>query len=190
MAGTPCDLTRGRGLGGCLTTQGGVKNVYLADFATAITADTASEMTTFDGVANVYKYAMRRGMGSYVETINASADNGTVFYTPSATLKLAKLTKEDQNELKLIAQNTLLVFVELNEQNAAGHNVIMCIGTDTGANINGGTNTAGASMGDFNGYEWTFDSNQSYPAWVLADYTSIPFDNTTFNSGAGVTVIP
>ena len=66
MAGTPCDLTRGRGLGGCLTTQGGVKNVYLADFATAVTADTASEMTTFDGVAN-----------------------------------------EDQNELKLIAQNTL-----------------------------------------------------------------------------------
>jgi|TARA_R110000822_G_scaffold209256_2_gene345192 hypothetical protein len=189
MAGTPCDLTRGRGLGGCLTTQGGVKNVYLADFATAITADTASEMTQFDGVANVYKYAMRRGMGSYVETINASADNGTVFYTPSATLKLAKLTVKDQNELKLIAQNTLLVFVELNEQNAAGHNVIMCIGTDTGANINGGTNTAGASMGDFNGYEWTFDSNQSYPAWVLQDYGTDPFDNAGFNGGAGVTVI-
>ena len=65
----------------------------------------------------------------------------------------------------------------------------MCIGTDTGANINGGTNTAGASMGDFNGYEWTFDSNQSYPAWVLQDYGTDPFDNAGFNGGAGVTVI-
>lgn len=186
---TPCDLTRGRGLGGCLTTIGGVKNVYFADFATATVGATSSEMDTFNGVANVYKYAMRRGAGTYTETINASADNGTVFYTPSTTLKLSKLTKEDQNELKLIAQNTLIVFVELNEINSAGKNVIMCIGTDTGANINGGTNTAGAAMGDFNGYEWTFDSNQSYPCWVLEDYTTTPFDNAGFNSGAGVTVV-
>jgi len=186
---TGCDLTRGRSLGGCLTTIGGVKNVYFADFATAVTADTNSLLTTFDGVANVYKYAMRRGAGTYTETINASADNGTVFYTPSTTLKLSKLTVQDQNELKLIAQNTLIVFVELNEVNAAGKNVIMAIGTDTGANLNGGTNTAGAAMGDFNGYEWTFDSNQSYPCWIVEDYTTTPLDNAGFNGGAGLTIV-
>jgi|TARA_R110000744_G_scaffold378850_1_gene495619 hypothetical protein len=189
MAIVGCDLTRGRGLGGCLTTVGGVKNVYFADFGDATTAATSSELNQFDGVPNVYKYAMRRGMGTYNETINASAENGTVFYTPEVGLKLSKLTKKDQNELKLIAQNTLICFVELNELNDNGKNVIMALGTDTGANISGGTNTAGAAMGDFNGYEWTFSAESSYPTWVVADYTISPLDNAGFNGGAGVTVV-
>jgi len=186
---TGCDLTKGRGLGGCLTTIGGVKNVYFADFGTAVTADTSSELTTFNGVANVYKYAMKRGAGGLSETVNASADAGTVFYTATATLKLNKLTTEDQNELKLIAQNTLLVFVELHEINDNGKNVIFVIGTDNGAVISAGTNSAGQAMADFNGYEWSFEANQSYPMWTVEDYTTTPMDNSTWNSGAGVTVV-
>tara|TARA_R110000744_G_scaffold196593_1_gene315865 strand:+ start:1388 stop:1951 length:564 start_codon:yes stop_codon:yes gene_type:complete len=178
---TGCELTRGRGLGGCLTTVGGVKRVYLCEFAPATTGSSANDsvMDIFSGITNVYQYDMKRGAGSLAETVNASAEAGTVFYTPVTTVKLGKLSVADQNELKLIAQNTLLVFVELNETHANGNNMIFATGTDNGCVISGGTNSAGAAMGDFNGYEWTFEANQGYPMWMLEDYSAggVPFDN-------------
>ena len=170
MAGFDCDLTKGRGLGGCLTTTGGVKYVYFCAYEPAVLNDAQggafpnSLIDTIDGVTTLFRYSMKRGAGGLTEAVAASAENGTVFYTPTVTVKLHKLTKEDQNELKLIAQNTLICFVELNEVNAAGKNVIIGVGTDAGCTISGGTNSAGMALGDFNGYEWTFDSNQSYPA--------------------------
>tara|TARA_B100001250_G_C19692008_1_gene740736 strand:+ start:580 stop:1149 length:570 start_codon:yes stop_codon:yes gene_type:complete len=186
---TNCDLTRGRGLDGCLTTTGGIKAVYLCPYGGAELADTNSSLTTFNGVTTVYEYQLKRGAGGLSEVVNASTENGTVFYTPTVTIKLHKLTTEDQNELKLIAQNTLLIFVVLNEINNAGKNVVFAVGTDNGCTISGGTNSAGQAMADFNGYEWTFEANQSYPMWTVADYSTSPLDNATFNGGAGLTIV-
>lgn len=183
-----CDLTKGRGLGGCLTTTGGVKYVYFCAYEPAIFTIVNSEITDFEGISTLYRYSMKRGAGGLSEAVSASTENGTVFYTPTVTVKLHKLTKEDQNELKLIAQNTLVCFVELNEVNAAGKNVIIAVGTDAGCTISGGTNSSGAAMGDFNGYEWTFEANQSMPMCMVADYTTKPFDNSAFNGGTPITI--
>tara|TARA_R110000787_G_scaffold156160_1_gene270035 strand:- start:817 stop:1407 length:591 start_codon:yes stop_codon:yes gene_type:complete len=190
MAEFKCDLTKGRGLGGCLTTTGGVKYVYFCQYEPAIFnvvaggAFPGSLVDTIDGIPILYRYSMKRGAGGLSEAVAASAENGTVFYTPTVTVKLHKLTKEDQNELKLIAQNTLVCFVELNEVNSAGKNVIIAVGTDAGCVISGGTNSSGAALGDFNGYEWTFEANQSYPMVMLKDYNLVPFDNIVTGGGA------
>ena len=191
-----CDLTKGRGLGGCLTTTGGIKAVYLIpydhiDWPNSTIAN--SELTDLEFKASVttptaYKYLLKRGAGSLTETISASTENGTVFYTPSVTIKLHKLSKEDQNELKLIAQQVLLIFVETNATNASGKNVVFCLGTDNGCTIAGGTNSAGAAMGDFNGYEWTYEANQTHPMVTVADYTSNVLDNSGFNSGTAIVI--
>ncbi len=193
-----CELTKGRGLGGCLTTTGGIKAVYFAQYEDIDWDNTtlaSSEMTDLEFVGGsggsndeLFKYLLKRGAGSLSETVSASTENGTVFYTPSVTIKLHKLSKEDQNELKLLAQNTLLIFVETNAQNTAGKNVIFALGTDNGCTIAAGTNSAGAAMGDFNGYEWTFEANQVYPMVTVADYTTAPFDNNAFNSGSAITI--
>tara|TARA_R110000744_G_scaffold86348_1_gene168738 strand:- start:21519 stop:22109 length:591 start_codon:yes stop_codon:yes gene_type:complete len=189
MAGFDCDLTKGRGLGGCLTTTGGVKYVYFCAYEPAVLNDAQggafpnSLIDTIDGITTLFRYSMKRGAGGLTEAVAASAENGTVFYTPTVTVKLHKLTKEDQNELKLIAQNTLICFVELNEVNAAGKNVIIGVGTDAGCTISGGTNSAGMALGDFNGYEWTFEANQSYPMCMVKDYALTPFDNITTLAG-------
>ena len=194
MGGFDCDLTKGRGLGGCLTTTGGVKYVYFCAYEPAIFnaslggAFPASLITEFDGISTLYRYSLKRGAGGLSEAVAASSENGTVFYTPTVTVKLHKLTKEDQNELKLIAQNTLVCFVELNEINAAGKNVIIAVGTDAGCVISGGTNSAGLALGDFNGYEWTFEANQSYPMVMVEDYTLTPFDNAGFNGGTPIVI--
>lgn len=182
-----CELTKGRSLS-CRDTVAGVKAIYLCQHEDATLTIASSEVTDFEGVSTLYKYVLKRGTASVTETINASSENGTVFYTPSVNVKLHKLSKEDQNELKLLAQNRLLVFVELNELNANGKNVILCLGADNGMELSGGTAVSGAGLGDMNGYDWTFDSQEPNPMVTVADYTSAPFDNTAFNGGVAITI--
>ena len=50
-------------------------------------------------------------------------------------MKFNKLSKEYQNELKLLAQNRLIVFAELNELNDDGYNTIMCLGGTNGLEL-------------------------------------------------------
>mgnify|MGYP000452916357 FL=1 len=94
------------------------------------------------------------------------------------------MTAADQNELKLLAAQRLIIFVELNELNAAGKNVILACGLDNGMELSAGTNSSGAGLGDMNGYDWTFESQEPSPMQTVADYTTTPLDNSafTFNS--------
>jgi hypothetical protein len=51
--------------------------------------------------------------------------NGTLFYTPTVNMILNRLTKEDQNEIKLLGQTQVVVFAQLNATLANGHDVIV-----------------------------------------------------------------
>ena len=112
-----CNLTKGRNIT-CRDTVGGVKAIYLAqhDNLTSFVAASGS-LTDFDlgGSDDIYKYLLKRGTASVTETVNASSENGTIFYTPSVNIKLHKLTAADQNELKVLAAQRLIIFVELND---------------------------------------------------------------------------
>ncbi len=181
-----CNLTKGRNIT-CRDTVGGVKAIYLAqhDNLTSFVAASGS-LTDFDlgGSDDIYKYLLKRGTASVTETVNASSENGTIFYTPSVNIKLHKLTAADQNELKVLAAQRLIIFVELNELNDAGKNVILACGLDNGMELASGTNSSGAGLGDLNGYDWTFESQEPNPMQTVADYTTTPLDNSafTFNS--------
>ena len=52
-------------------------------------------------------------------------------------------------------------------------------------NLNAGTMDSGAAFGDRNGYTLTFDGMEPIPFPMVADYTTIPFDNSAFNFGSG-----
>jgi len=181
-------LTKGRGLD-CSRSLGGVKNVYFGvyDQFDAPTDGTglvvaSGQVTDIEMSSNkIYKYALPKGTASVTETINGSTEAGTIYYTPSITVQLNKLTKEDQNELKALAQSKLVVFAELNQRLANGHNVILCLGVKNGMHLNAGTNASGAAWADRNGYEWTLDGMEQEPMSMVADYTATPFDNSGFN---------
>ena len=151
----------------------------------------ASEITDIEmGTNDLYRYSVRRGNASVTETITGSTENGTVVYAPSLNLKLTGLSKEDQNELKLLAQADLIVFVQLNQVLASNdHNVILCLGATNGMDLNAGTNASGAAFSDLNGYDWTFEGQEFAPMLTVADYTTVPFDNTAFNGGTPVPVV-
>tara|TARA_R110002020_G_scaffold272706_4_gene487782 strand:- start:1434 stop:2030 length:597 start_codon:yes stop_codon:yes gene_type:complete len=189
-------LTKGRGLT-CDRIAGGIKNVYFGvydDFnANATTGEiygtgivvASAEITDIEmGSNSLYRYSLPRGESSLTETIVGSTENGTIYYTPSISIKLNQLTKEDQNQLRLLGLSKLVVFAELNQLNGSGRNIIVGMGLRNGMRLNSGTDVSGAAWGDHNGYNWTLDGMEETPMCMVADYSTTPFDNTAFTMGA------
>ena len=187
-------LSKGRGLD-CSRISGGIKNVYFgvydqftAPITTAGIVQASGEITDIEMGSNVlYRYTTPLGVASISESITGSTENGTVFMTPSITVILNRLTKEDQNQIKLLSQTKLVIFAELNATLANGHNVIVGLGVTNGMNLNAGTMDSGAAFGDRNGYTLTFDGMEPIPFPMVADYTTDPFDNAAFTMGTIVT---
>ena len=181
-------LSKGRGLD-CSRTSGGIKYVYFAvyDQVTSI-PQTAGEVTDIEmGTDVLYRYAMPLGTASLSESITGSRENGTIFYTPNLNLVLNKLTKEDQNQIKLLGQSKLICFAQLNATLTNGHDTIVALGTVNGMELNAGTIDSGAAWGDRGGYTLTFDGMEAEPFPMVADYTTDPFDNAAFTMGTIVT---
>ena len=174
-----CELTSGRALD-CKDIIGGVRAVYFCQLEDATVVHSAGSVSDLDITTDLFKYNVVRGTASFTETVTASAENGTVFYEPSVNVKLHKLSVADQNEIKLLAQNRLLVFVETNGVNAAGKRVILCLGVTNGMELTTGTANSGVAFGDMNGYDLNFVGMEDSPALMVADYTTVPFDNADF----------
>ena len=106
-----CDLTLGR-KEPCKDVVGGIKNVYFTDFGDFGTVTlTDDEITDMSGTFTAFKYEVK-GNSSLEQTVNASRENGTVFYEQTLNLTLKKLSKEDNKELKLLAYGRPHVAVE------------------------------------------------------------------------------
>tara|TARA_R110000824_G_scaffold40346_2_gene121085 strand:+ start:419 stop:982 length:564 start_codon:yes stop_codon:yes gene_type:complete len=184
-----CNLTKGRSIL-CRSGIGGIKAIYIAqhDELTSYTAASGS-VTDFDlgSGDDLYKYTLKRGTGSVTDTINASSENGSIFFTHSVNVKLHNLTAADQNEIKLLGQQRMVIFAELNQLNAAGKNVIVACGLDNGMELSAGTASSGAGLADAVGYDFTFESQEPNPMQTVADYTTLPFDNGAFTFNATVT---
>ena len=64
--------------------------------------------------------------------------------------------------------------------------VQILLGGKNGMQLNAGTDTSGAALGDRNGYDLTFDGVEAHPASIVSDYTSTPFDNA--DSGSAIPI--
>jgi hypothetical protein len=185
-------LTKGRGLD-CNRISGGIKFIYFgvldqftAPIETAGIVQSAGEITDIEMASNVlYRYTMPLGVASVTDTIVGSRDNGTIYYTPTAQVLYNRISKEDQNQIKLLGATKVVIFAQLNQQLANGHDIILGMGVVNGMELNAGTIDSGAAWGDKNGYTLTFDGMEAQPMAVVADYTTVPFDNSAFNFGSG-----
>ena len=187
-------LTKGRGLD-CNRISGGVKFIYfgvLDQFDTPIETvglvQSAGEVTDIEMSTNVlYRYTMPLGVASITDTIVGDRSNGTIYYTPTAQVLFNRISKEDQNQIKLLGATKVVVFAQLNQQLANGHDIIVAMGVVNGMELNAGTIDSGANWGDKNGYTLTFDGMEAQPMPIVADYTTEPFDNAGFTMGTIVT---
>ena len=181
-------LTKGRGLD-CNRISGGIKFIYFAVYDQVTSIPTANgEITDLEmGSNSLYRYTMPLGVASLTDTITGSRENGTIFYTPTVNIILNRLTKEDQNQVKLLGATKTIIFAQLNQTvTATGHDVIVCLGSVNGMELNAGTMDSGAAFGDRNGYTLTFDGLENQPFQFVPDYTTNPFDNGGFTLGGVV----
>ena len=183
------NLLKGRKLD-CNRIAGGVKFIYFSVYdqisSFAYDAGNPLEIDTIDfGGSTIFRYTMPLGVASVTETITGSTENGTIFYAPQVNVIFNRLTKEDQNEIKLLGKTKVRIFAQLNAQHVAtGNDVILAIGMENGLNLNAGTIESGAAFGDRNGYSLTFDGMEAVPMSMLEDYTTVPFDNAGFTNEA------
>jgi len=189
-------ITKGRGLD-CNRISGGIKFVYFgvydqftAPIETTGLPVTAGEVTDLEmGANDLYRYTMPLGVASLTDTIVGSRENGTIYYTPTLSVILNRLTKEDQNQIKLLGATKVVVFAQLNQQIlATGTDVIVCLGRVNGMELNAGTMDSGAAWGDKNGYTLTFDGIEADPFPMVADYpiATGPFSNAGFTIPGGI----
>ena len=189
-------LTKGRGLD-CNRISGGIKFVYFGVYDQFTAPIETVGLPVTDGVVtdlemgtnDLYRYTMPLGVASLTDTIVGSRENGTIYYTPSLSVILNRLTKEDQNQIKLLGATKLVCFAQLNATLPTKTDVIVALGVTNGMELNAGTMDSGAAWGDRGGYTLTFDGMEASPFPMVADYpiATGPFTNAGFNFGDIVT---
>ena len=151
-----CALTQGYTLD-CRDSLGGITEVYFIEKGNVTSTTQASGVITavVKAATKVFrKYELVPGTSSLTENINASVENGTVFYAQELSIILNKLQANTRNEILLLAQNTLAAVVGDN------NGKYWYLGKVRGINITGGSGATGTANGDRSGYTLTFSGSE------------------------------
>ena len=171
-----CDISLGRNEP-CKDSIAGLQAVYFMNFNTAsFTVNANDVVTAFPTGSTVYKYELK-GTNGYTETVNTSRDNGTTFFSQELSLQLKKLSAEMTKEFKLLAYGRPKIIVHTRAGDA------LLVGRIEGADMTGGTITAGTAYGDLYGYTAVFTGQEFLPANFLTG-------STVANPFAGVSNAP
>ena len=155
-----CLLTSGRSLG-CKSSQGGLRNIYFADYGTlGEVTIVEGEITVLAGTPEWFKYEIK-GNSSLENTINSSRENGTTFYTQTLNVTLPILDKATQEEIKILSVSRPHVAIEDYNGN------FFLVGLKNGAEVTGGTIVSGAAMGDLSGFTLTLEGQETAPAYFV-----------------------
>lgn len=147
-----CNLTGGIALG-CRDNTGGLKTMWITDFSNilSITSNTGDTITAISGTGTFYEFQLIRTSSQHTETVNASLENGTVFYQGETVTFFAKLEQAKRNILKTLAQSQQLAVVI--EDNNGDY---FLLGQTYGCFVTAGTSVTGLNLGDRAGYNITF----------------------------------
>jgi|SanBayMetagenome_1026888.scaffolds.fasta_scaffold00471_7 hypothetical protein len=151
-----CALTQGYTLD-CKDSLGGIVEVYF------MASQDVSSYTVSGGVMTAltkasgkrfYKYELVKATSGVVENINASVENGTIFYQQELTIVLNKLQANTRNEILLLAKNLLVAVAKDN------NGKYWYFGLTRGLDITAGSGQTGTAEGDRSGYTLTFTGKE------------------------------
>lgn len=150
-----CDITSGWIID-CKDSQGGIVSIFIANGPVDGFTETSGVLTdvTVGGVSltpsDFFEFEVPKQTSSLTETVNASTENGTIFYQQDLILVFNKLEAAKRNQIILMAQNEEM-FVVAKDANGK----YWSIGLTRGASLTAGTLTSGTAYGDRNGGELT-----------------------------------
>jgi hypothetical protein len=154
-----CNLTSGILLG-CRDNTGGLSTLWITDYTnvTSLTQNSGDTITAISGTGTFYEFQLIRTSSQLTETVNASLENGTVFYQGEIVTYFNKLGQDKRNILKTLAQSQRLAIVA--EDNNGQY---FYLGHTYGCFISAGTSVTGKALGDANGYNMTFQYLEPNP---------------------------
>src|SRR3990167_9003645 len=141
-----CPLTQNLILD-CQDQVGGIETVYIAERANrtdTMIYNGSGQITT--GILQetffFYRYQFKKASSEYKQTVQRDIVAGTTFW---------------QTELKLLAYNTCMIVIK--DRNGK----YWLMGENNGAEVVSGGDGSGKAMGDVNGYDLVFQSEENEP---------------------------
>ena len=154
-----CALTSGYSLQ-CKDSSGGIVEVYFIEKANVTSiVDSSGTVTGLTKAAGkrFWKYELPKETGSLTETITGNTQNGTIFYASELKIVINRLQVAVRNEIRLLAQNTLIAVAKDNNGD------FWLIGRLNGIDLNSGTLGSGTAFGDRSGFDLTFTGSEPDP---------------------------
>ena len=140
----------------CNPNMGGLRSVYLANFADvdSITV-TSSVVTAITMVSSkkFYKYEFVRNTASMSSNYSVNAENGTTYVETDLLMVFNRMDTTKRLEIVALAQGELVAIVEDNNGN------MWYLGHDEPLTLNAGDGLTGTARADRNGYSVTLRDN-------------------------------
>ena len=156
----PCNIIEGITLD-CRQGAGGIKKLYLTEFANVSSVTSSSGSVTAITMASGKKFwtvEVELEDAQFDENATVSIENGTTFYEQTLTFSVYKMTAKNRNIVRLLTQNRLMVIVQDADD-------VYHLGGETRAmHLTAGTRSTGKAMGDKNGYSLTLTGKEPLPA--------------------------
>jgi len=157
----------------CKESLGGIKQIWIAPYAVAgvvstfapVSAGAISDSTTGMTFKN---YDMHKNTGSFTQTVNASVENGTIFYTQVVSCVFSKEIAADISNFQDLTKGRVYIIVQDVNDN------LFAMGHTRGCELTGGTLESGVAMGDFNGLKYEFTAEEFIAAPFVASSAGVP----------------
>lgn len=163
-----CSILSGVTLG-CRDNAGGIEALYILSGSITTIAESSGEITGITGSGAFFEFQLPRNVGSVTEAVNASVENGTVFYDQTAELVVHKLQTSILNQVKLLsASPDIKVIVQSNNGTTDGVGQFFLLGRRRGLTVSAGTGASGTAFGDLNGYSLTLNGQEPFPMQEIA----------------------
>lgn len=162
-----CNITSGWSID-CKDSQGGIVKIFIANGPVEAFAETAGVLTSVTVAgspltpADFFEFEVPKQTSSLTETVNASTENGTVFYQQDLILVFNKMEASKRNQILLMAQNENMFVVAKD-----GNNKYWSVGLTRGASLTAGTLTSGVAYGDRSGGELTLTGLEPQPMFEV-----------------------
>lgn len=144
----------------CSTSKGGIREVYIADWAKDIFTVGASDntVTALKAETQWYKYYVKRNTSSFTSTATIDLANGVNYVSTELTLVFTKMETAKRLEMSALTLNDVAVIV------IDANGKAWCLGLNNPVNATAGSGETGTNASDGNKYTLTLtDESDTFP---------------------------
>ena len=144
----------------CSTSKGGIREVYIADWAKDLftLGETSDTVASLKPDAKFYKFFVKKNTSSFTSTATIDLANGVNYVSTELNLVFTKMETSKRVEMSALLLNDVAVLV------IDSNNKVWCLGKDNPVNATAGTAESGTNATDGNKYSLTLtDESDTFP---------------------------